>query len=105
MNVKHADELKEKLASALINCDGTPESKAEVYKSAVEYYTFILENVKNIKSPDESILNYFYVVKIAVIIKKLALNNGFTEFEWLDNVEMPVLKNGIKKLNEFIGKH
>jgi len=105
MDVKHADELREKLALALINCDRTPESKAEVYKLAVEYYTEILEQVKNIKSPDESIANYFYVVKIAEIIKKLALNNGFTELEWLDNVEMPVFKAGVSKLNELIGKH
>lgn len=105
MDVEREDELKRKLATALSKCNGTPESKAEVYKSAVEYYTFILENVKNIKTANESIANYFYVVKISVIIKKLALNNGFTELEWLDNVEMPVFKNGVSKLNELIGKH
>jgi len=105
MDVERADELKVKLVTALINCDRTPESKAEVYKLAVEYYTEILEQVKNIKSPNESIANYFYVVKIAEIIKKLALNNGFTELEWLDNVEMPVFKVGVSKLNELIGKH
>lgn len=98
-------EHDEVLTKLILTCDGTPESKAEVYKAAVDYFDKLLDVAKGVKTPSEAVCNFLTLVKIFSDIAGLATIDTFTRQEWYNNVEVPVVKNAARRTLKLVGSH